>query len=344
MLTSGSTGRRRDRDESHKMLFDRIGHYGYAKGGLFPRTSRFFCGFGISTTPGFMYLLWMLFHGGAIYYPGDDPGATMQYFDPYKIQSFAASPHDLDGYLKLFEADPSLKCSFDLVICQGAKLSRELSERARTRMCHNLYTSYGSTEVLTTACGPAHLVCRVPGAVGFVCPGVTIETLDATGRLVPGQEGSIRIRSPHIAKGYVGDVEATAQVFRKGAFYSGDLGYVDADGLLIIAGREKTALSISGDTVAPEIIEEIMCAFTGIDQAAAFDLEDTIGISRIHALIVANPSVNEDALRAHCESKLRRVFVPKTFLRVDDIPRGGQGKIDRPRVRELGKAALTRDV
>jgi acyl-CoA synthetase (AMP-forming)/AMP-acid ligase II len=97
-------------------------------------------------------------------------------------------------------------------------------------------------------------------------------------------------------------------------------------------------LSLSGDTVAPELIEEVLCGFIDVEQAAAFTLDDALGVSTVHALIVAAPNVDEAALRSYCQGKLREVFVPTRFFRVEDIPRVAQGKIDRQRVLDIGKA------
>jgi acyl-CoA synthetase (AMP-forming)/AMP-acid ligase II len=340
-LTSGSTGRRKGVALSHGMLSGRASYYGYSKGRSFAHMSRLYCSFGISTTPGYTYMFYVLSHGGTIYFSGTDIAAFLQYLGAYKIQGLATSPYNLDGLLKLFEADPSLECTFEVIICQGARLSRELADRVRRRMCQNLFTSYGSTETATCVYGPAEITSKAPGAVGFVCPGYSVDIVDSHGRILPaGQEGSVRIRSPYSASGYLGDPEATAQMFRDGAFYIGDRGYLTADGMLVITGREKTALLISGDSIAPEIIEEVLCGFTGVDQAAVCTVDDVLGIAQIHALIVAWSGVDETGLRAHCASKLRQVFVPTSFIRVDSIPRGGQGKIDRPRVIELARASL----
>lgn len=131
-------------------------------------------------------------------------------------------------------------------------------------------------------------------------------------------------------------------MFRDGAFYIGDRGYMTADGLLVITGREKTALLLSGDSVAPEIIEEILCEFSGVDQAAVCTIDDTLGIAEIHALIVGRSDIDETALRAYCRSKLRSLFVPLSFISVESIPRGGQGKIDRQRVVEVARANVKR--
>jgi acyl-CoA synthetase (AMP-forming)/AMP-acid ligase II len=342
ILTSGSTGLQKGVALSHEMLADRLAHYAYVKGPLFSKISRLFSGFGVSTLPGYLYMHYMLMRGGTIYFSGREPIDILQYLGAYRVQGLALSPHDLALYVQLFEADPALEAPFEVIVCQGARLSNVLSDRARARFCSSLYTSYGSTETLTVACGPAHNINRTPGAVGFICPGVTVEIVDGFNRLHPaGREGLIRIRTPHLARGYVGDPDSTNQMFRDGAFYSGDLGYVTPEGIMVVTGRQKTALSNSGDTVAPEIIEEVLCEFPGVLHAAAFTIDDEIGISRIYSLIVSSNDFDDEALRSHCETRLRSNFVPKGFIRVEEIPRGGQGKIDRRRVGELAKSLLT---
>jgi len=343
-LTSGSTGRRKGIALTHGMLAGRASYYGYSKGESFAHMSRLYCSFGIPTTPGYTYMFYVLSHGGTIYFSGTDIAAFLQYAAPYKIQGLVTSPYNLDGLLKLYEADLTLECTFEVIICQGARLSRELANRVRGRMCQNLFTSYGSTETATCVFGPAEITTKTPGAVGFVCPGYSVDVIDSAGHLLPaGQEGSIRIRSPYAASGYLGDAEASAQMFRDGAFYIGDRGYLTEDGMLVITGREKTALLISGDSIAPEIIEEVLCAHDGIEQAAVCTVDDALGIAQIHALIVASSTIDENALRAFCRSKLRQVFVPESFTKVEAIPRGGQGKIDRPRVVDAVRTALKRD-
>ena len=91
-------------------------------------------------------------------------------------------------------------------------------------MCSNLYSSYGPTETTTVAFGPASVVERIPGAVGYIQPGALVQILDASGRVLPPMpDGSIRIRSDYMASEYVGDPEATAAQFRDGYFYTGDV-------------------------------------------------------------------------------------------------------------------------
>jgi acyl-coenzyme A synthetase/AMP-(fatty) acid ligase len=343
-LTSGSTGRRKGVALTHAMIAGRVTHYGYSKGQLFAHISRLYSTFGIPTTPGYTYLIYTLSHGGTVYFSGTDMAGMLQYLDPYKVQGLVASPYNLDVLLKLFEADPAMECQFDVIVCQGARLSRELADRVRARMCQNLFTSYGSTETATCVFGPAEITTKLPGAVGFVCPGYDVDVIDAGAQPLPvGKEGSVRIRSPYAATGYLGDAETSSQMFRNGAFHIGDRGYFTAGGLLIITGREKTVLLVSGDSIAPEVIEEELCAFDGVREAAVCTVDDALGIAEVQALVVAEPGLDDSALHAHCSSRMRDLFVPKRFIRVEEIPRGGQGKIDRTRVVKLAHTALGRE-
>jgi acyl-coenzyme A synthetase/AMP-(fatty) acid ligase len=96
----------------------------------------------------------MLMRGGTIYFAGREPTNILQYLAAYKVQGLALSPHNLSEYLQLFQADPAFESPFEVIVCQGARLSRALSDSTRARLCSNLYTSYGSTETTTVACGP----------------------------------------------------------------------------------------------------------------------------------------------------------------------------------------------
>jgi acyl-CoA synthetase (AMP-forming)/AMP-acid ligase II len=298
-----------------------------------------FCDLGIGTSPGFRYALSLLSRGGTIYFLGPDPSDILQALDLHKIEG-ATSPYGLGEFLKFFEAASALDTSFDHIICQGALLSRELSRRARARMCQNLYSSYGSTETTTVAFAPASMTEQIPGAVGYVTAGVKVEIVDAEGHVLPPEtDGSIRIRSPHMATGYVGDSEATQAHFRDGCFYPGDIGRLRADGMTIVSGREKTALNIGGDSISPERVEDVLLSFGGIDDAAVFASANEFGIEELTALIVGRSVLNEQALNDYCAVQLPPSCIPKRLIAVPAIPRSSQGKIERPRLAEVAKAA-----
>ena len=341
ILTSGSTGVPKGIAFSHRELATRIAHYQYSKGPRFAHCTRFFCDLGITTSPGFRYALVLLSRGGTIFFLGPEPADILQTLDLYKVQGMATSPHGLGEFLKFFEADSAFEIMFDHIICQGAMLSRQLSQRARTRMCQNLYSSYGSTETTTVAFGPASVLERNSGAVGYVQPGVTVEAVDASGQVLPPlRDGSLRIRSVHMVESYLGDPETTKAIFRDGYFYCGDLGHVTPEGILVITGREKTALNIGGDTVSPELVEEVVGAFPGVQEAAVFATNNDLGIAELTLLIVQSSPVDGAALLRHCAQRLPPSCVPVRVFRVDSLPRGGQGKLERQRLPEIAAHAI----
>jgi long-chain acyl-CoA synthetase len=87
--------------------------------------------------------------------------------------------------------------------------------------------------------------------------------------------------------------------------------------------------------VAPEIVEEAIKSFGGIEDAAVFTRNDELGVSELWAAIVARSPVDENALRTHCAQRLERAFVPHHVVHVDRVPRNDMGKIERNRLPEL---------
>jgi long-chain acyl-CoA synthetase len=93
-----------------------------------------------------------------------------------------------------------------------------------------------------------------PGTVGIAVPGVQlrIDRPDAAG------VGEVAIRGANVMRGYYKQPEATAEVLRDGWFFSGDLGFLDAQGYLTITGRAKEVIVLSsGKNVYPEEVEQV---------------------------------------------------------------------------------------
>jgi len=338
ILTSGSTGLPKGVALSYRTMMDRTLSYSTLRGPRFAHCSRFFCDLGFGSSPGLHYTLALLGRGATIYFLGQEPADILQTIDLHKIQGMGTSPYGLGEFLRFFEADSNFETSFDHIICQGAMLSGHLSWRARARLCQNIYSSFGATETSTVAFGSAVVIERVPGAVGYVQPGATINAVDQSGKVLPPlEDGAIRIRSRHMASGYVGDQEATEELFRDGYFYSGDIGHVTSDGLLVITGREKSALNIGGATVSPERVEEIITSFGGIRESGVFAVNNDLGIAELHALVVADAAIDEAGLRKYCAERLPTSCNLVRIIAVEALPRGGQGKPERNRFAELAK-------
>jgi acyl-coenzyme A synthetase/AMP-(fatty) acid ligase len=339
ILTSGTTGEPKAVGITHKMLFARISRHTTVYGNRLPQCSRTYCDLGFATSLGFQFLIYILSRGGTIFFLGDTPDGTFQAFELYKVQNMVSSPAGYAHILRFYESRVALQCGMEMLLSGGSLLSKSLSERIRARMCTNLVSSYGSTEASIVATAPAHIVADIPGAVGFVTPGVSVEIVDDRGKaLPPAQEGAVRIRSPFGADGYLGDPEETAKSFRDGWFYPGDLGYLTGENILVISGRQTAILNLGGDKVKPETVEEVLVSFDAVHQAAAFNVANELGVDELWALIVPKSPLDEKALRGHCEQKLPRSFVPIRFVTVDELPVNDMGKVERQRLPEIAKS------
>src|SRR5262249_53484196 len=198
----------------------------------------------ITTSLGFQFLIGTLARGGTYFLPGDSFESTLHAMEQYRVQCVLAPPSGLELLLKWFEATPAYQSNLEVVVSAGDLLAETLSRRVRARMCSHLISAYGSTEASMTATAPAHAIDGIPGAVGYLTPGGGAQMVDrAGGVLRPGGGGVWGTRSEDGVARYRGEPAGSERVFRDGWFHPGDLATLDAEGLLVITGRDKTVLN-----------------------------------------------------------------------------------------------------
>lgn len=166
-------------------------------------------------------------------------------------------------------------------------------------------------------------------------PGIRIEIVDDHDRaLAPGREGIVRVASEFAVDCYIDDPAESAQVFRDGWFYPGDIGALTADNLLIIAGRQNDVLNVGGSKMAAEKVEAVLLSFEGVSEAAAFTIAGASGVEEIWAAIVCGDAVDIEGLRSHCRPRMPAVFVPARIVALKSLPTNAMGKVDRQRLKE----------
>ncbi len=338
ILTSGTTNTPKAVAVSHRLLASRMARHLTVFGNRLGDCSRIYTDVPISSSVGFQFLIYTLSRGGTIFFPGDDFQSTLRAFEDYKVQCLIGSPGAFETLLRWYDAVPGYQSNIEVMCCMGDVMSRSLSERLRSRICSHVIQAYGSTEASMSTAAHAHEIANIPRAVGFVMPGVTIQIIDEKGTILPPDaEGTVRIKSEYISDGYFRNPEESRLAFRDGWFYPGDLGMLNADGLFIVKGRAQTVLNLGGDKISPEAIELVLSQYPGVIEAAAFSAPNEFGNNEVCAVIASREPIEVAKLRAHCEGRLSRAFVPAKYYFTDSLPHNEMGKIDRRRVDDLVK-------
>lgn len=167
-----------------------------------------------------------------------------------------------------------------------------------------------------------------PGCVGKLPPHMQLR--DENGNVItqPGVVGEIYGFQTHPRR-YWNDPEATAASFIGGWTKTGDLGYVDADGDLIMAGRSKELIIRGGYNITPLEIETALHQHPAVQQAAVVGVEHEVLGEDIAAAVTLRPgqSATPEEIIAFCRQHLADNKVPRTLLIQDHMPLNPNGKI-----------------
>jgi acyl-CoA synthetase (AMP-forming)/AMP-acid ligase II len=202
-------------------------------------------------------------------------------------------------------------------------------------------TLFGMTEAFGPYCGyPADtdMPASAWGSCGKPFEGMQVRIVDTDSGepVAAGTAGMIQLRGPHILRGICG--RSRAELFTVDGYYpTGDLGHLDEDGFLFYHGRSDDMFKVSGATVYPSEVERALRTIDGIAQAFVTDVPGEAG-SRVGAVVVCDDTRSGDQLRSAARGLLSSFKVPTVWLLLksdDEVPRGGTGKVDIRRLREL---------
>jgi long-chain acyl-CoA synthetase len=164
-----------------------------------------------------------------------------------------------------------------------------------------------------------------------------VNTEDPETELAAGEIGEIALRGPAVAKGYWNLPEATAAVFRPdGWFLTGDIGYLDSDGILFITDSKKDMIIMSGWKIYPTEVENVIVQHPAIGDVAVFGVPDERrGEIPVAAVVLkAGFSLTEAQLEAFCRDRLAGYKVPRRMILMDSLPRVHGWKLLRRTLRE----------
>jgi 2-furoate---CoA ligase len=221
----------------------------------------------------------------------------------------------------------------------GAAMPDGLLKRVDMAFRPELFVNhYGSSEIYTFTVEPR--AAAKPGSAGKagLNQRIRVIRLGADGteaRAMTGENGQIiaDIASDEAFEGYWRRPDTDARVLRGGWYFTGDTGYVDAEGDLFVTGRVDDMIVSGGENISPVEIESILSLHPAVAEVAVAGLLDERWGQRITAFVKRGGTVEAEALDAWCRgSSLADYKRPREYVFVAEIPKSPVGKILRRRL------------
>lgn len=261
------------------------------------------------------------------------------------VNTFCAPPTIYRSLVKqdLSEIDFS---SFTHFTTAGEPLNPEVFRRWREISGHRIFEAFGQSEG-TPILGTYYFMEPKEGSTGKPNPLLNVDLVDEQGNSIgTGEEGLIVLRvgdgkPAGLFCGYYKDPEKTAEVWKNGLYYTGDVAWRDEEGFYYFIGRSDDVIKSSGYRIGPFEVESALmehpavleCAVTGVP-----DIEGDRGQLVKATVALVNGWEPTDELKKELQNHVKRITAPYKYPRiiefVEEIDKTISGKMKRKAIRE----------
>ena len=258
-----------------------------------------------------------------------DPENVLRRIDEHRADALIAVPVML---LRIVSLDPGDTDKYNvedlkIVSLSGSALPGGLSTQWMDRFGDNIYNMYGSTEIaFASVAGPADLR-RQPSTAGRPPRGTSIRLVDEDDKDVPeGVTGRIFVNNSMTFEVYTGGGKKE----NLGDYISsGDVGHVNGDGLLFIAGRDDEMIISGGENVFPAEVEDLITGHEQVIESAVIGVDHPDFGQTLKAFVVLDDgaSLDEDDVKRLVKANLASYKAPKDVVFLDQLPRNATGKV-----------------
>lgn len=197
---------------------------------------------------------------------------------------------------------------------------------------------YGTTETVTACClTPLNMYKK--GSIGIPFPDTYIKIVEpGTDRELPyGEEGEILLSGPTVMKEYMNCPEETANTLRTHAdglvwVYTGDLGYMDAEGFIYFKGRAKRMIITSGYNVYPAQLENIIDSLPMVQMSCVIGVPDSYKMQKVKAFVKLSAGCEpteetKEKILDHCRKNIAKYAMPYDIEFREELPKTLVGKV-----------------
>lgn len=276
-----------------------------------------------------------------------EPAVFWQLVERHKVSNLFTVPTIVKVLVEHPSVDQYDHSSLRYVIYAGAPMYRSDQKLALQKLGKVLVQYFGLGEVtgcITVLPANMHSADDADpnahiGSCGFARTGMEIAILNEQMQVMKtGEIGEICCRGLAVFSGYHANQEATAKALRGGWFHTGDLGKLDAKGMLYITGRESDMYISGGSNVYPREVEEVLLQHPGIAEVAIVGMPDEkwgeIGVAVV-VRSASQPDLDTAELVAHLQDRCAKYRWPHRFVFWDALPKSGYGKIVKKDIKQL---------
>jgi fatty-acyl-CoA synthase len=268
-----------------------------------------------------------------------DAAAVTRYWEEHGITHQMVAPTMLYDILDVPDlADRDLS-KLEVLVSAGAPLAKTALQRAAELMPHTAVLQiFGMSE--GGACMtfvPAEHAHEKAGSAGRASWHTQVRICDDDGNDLPaGEVGEIVVRGATITAGYWEADDLTRETIVDGWLRTGDLGYLDEDDFLFIAGRKKDMIISGGMNIYPGEIEDVLIEHPSVAGVAVIGVPHERWGETVCAVIEpeAGAEIDEQEIIGFCREQLASFKKPTMVRVVDKIPRTAIGKVQKFALRE----------
>ena len=271
-----------------------------------------------------------------------DTARALKLIERERVASLSAVPKTVRQLLESPELARYDVSSLGALASGGAPVPPDLITRIDRQFSSAVApgNGYGLTETTSTVVinSGEEYVGR-PDSVGRPVVGADLRIVDPASAedLPSGRVGELWVRGPNVVRGYWNKPEDTAASFTGGWFHTGDLGYVDSDGLVYVVDRLKDVVIRGGENVYCAEVEAVLFEHPDVEDVAVIGLPDDVLGEQVAAVVKPRPSASPraDDLREFVAGRLARFKVPgEIVFRDEPLPRTATGKVLKRDLRE----------
>ncbi|MBM2831853.1 MAG: long-chain-fatty-acid--CoA ligase [Dehalococcoidia bacterium] len=179
---------------------------------------------------------------------------------------------------------------------------------------------------------------RLRSSIGRAMADVEVRIVDEENRPVShGTVGEIVARGARVMSGYWKDKEKTAKAIDKESWlHTGDMGYMDDEGYIYLAGRGDDMIIRAGENISPEEVEQAIQSHPKVEEAGVIGVPDPAWGQEVKVVVALKKGQKATAeeIIEYSKKKLSSFKAPKAVAFVDVLPRNPMGKLIRKELRE----------